>query len=300
MLKFGVEGGLLAKSSYSWVPPLTNAGRIWALRKWAGMGQVQFSKGLGITQGCLSKIEQGQFDLTLEQLLCLRKVTGITADEFLDGLINYPAVAKRCGNTEWKKSRFLIGAQLPIRSLFPLILHLESFFDEKQLMAYWKKTGFPTYFLAAPTLKVSSETFWDLVGEAQNSGVFDHSGPWEEFVKLVLSDRWGWGQSFTNYFKRPSAVSMAQALELFAKEYGECFEIKVARTKGHLLYAHFSLCPGIREQVDQRIVFLKRFSQKLLRELSKVVIDNPIAIEVVHVKEEQALFSYQMSFQETV
>ncbi len=59
--------------------------RVAVLRKKAGMSQEDFSKQLGVSRNMLSKYENGDTKIGLDQLIKLRDIFGVSIDSLLTG-----------------------------------------------------------------------------------------------------------------------------------------------------------------------------------------------------------------------
>ena len=99
--------------------------QIYLVRKFSGQPQVKFARALGITQGWLSKLENGQGEVNASLLLAFRSKYGISADQFLDGTINYRELAEKFGNKSLVAKQYNEGPQWAAKAFWGLLVALE-------------------------------------------------------------------------------------------------------------------------------------------------------------------------------
>ena len=72
------------------------------LRFAANINQHGMASLLECSQGSVSKLEIGELAPTVHQLLKIRENFGVSADSFLDGMIDYKSVALKFGNRKFQ------------------------------------------------------------------------------------------------------------------------------------------------------------------------------------------------------
>lgn len=87
--------------------------RIKLLRLAAGYNQTRLAVLFECSQGNISKLEADELSVTIFQLECIRKVFGITADQFLDCQIDFDYVAFQSGNLKFSLQKHLPEIDLP-------------------------------------------------------------------------------------------------------------------------------------------------------------------------------------------
>ncbi len=153
------------------LPPHSPQETIFFLRKFSGLNQIEMAKKLNITQGWLSKIESGLGDAGIEQLILIRKNFGISADDFLDGKVNYLEIQKNFDHTIRMHSMFQSHRKTQAQIMYGLIDLMISKKGKPWVQNQFKKIRFPLFTFSNPNFLINPTLIESLLDLADQAGI---------------------------------------------------------------------------------------------------------------------------------
>lgn len=169
------------------VPPYDIHRQIFLIRKFSGLNQIEMSKRLDITQGWLSKLESGMGEITVTQLIQLRKHFALSADDIVDGRIDYRELATRFGTRIALPEKYSSRPTLKMRALYGVIGLLEKETDARSAARQIRGLGFKPHLLAIPDLEINSKLLYDVMEICAGRGLLSRSGALREIARICLS-----------------------------------------------------------------------------------------------------------------
>ncbi len=152
------------------VAPFPGGQIIRVLRKLSGLTQIDMAKLLKTTQGQISKIESGEFNLDIDHLLALRTYFDISCDEIVDGEVPWDQIAYRYKFSPSLDKKYK-GSDIKVSSLYDVIVKLEEKMGA-QLLRKWlsSKKIDPTLFCGISYL-VDNSLATTLYEKAKSEGI---------------------------------------------------------------------------------------------------------------------------------
>lgn len=204
---------MLAAYESMLIPPYTIHRQIYLIRKFSGLNQIEMAKRLEITQGWLSKLESGMGDVTVSQLLALRKHFQLSADDVVDGTIDFLSLAKRFDNSVTLPSKYSDGARNRIRMIYGLVGSYERKFGSRTAVRMLRKLGIKPHFLADPQLLINWRLVLDVISACNEKSLFSDREAAREVARINLSA----GTLGAKYQEMSNCKSPQEALSHYGK-----------------------------------------------------------------------------------
>ena len=154
------------------LPPYNIHQNIRLLRLFAGLSQTDMARKLGVTHGWISKLESGVGDLTVSQLMVIRNEFGVSADELLDGAIDYLRVAKKFNHPVLLPKRYSNEATAKMGILYGFLALYSKELGREATLKIVRSLGIKPHLVADPMIPVNVSLLIDLIVAGLKTSAF--------------------------------------------------------------------------------------------------------------------------------
>jgi transcriptional regulator with XRE-family HTH domain len=145
-----------------------------ATRKQRAMTQMEMSNLLEITQGTLSKIENGEFPVTAPQWIRFCQATGVPLDSVSHGFVDFlrPAQLEPGPRTNGFRlpKRYAPDRGCKVRSVMPFLLYFEAVVGKDKLDHYLEAKDIDRDFFICMDNQINFQFMLDIAGDLETMG----------------------------------------------------------------------------------------------------------------------------------
>lgn len=185
----GYKRGRFLEVPFVLLPPFSTADLLKLIRLYSGINQVELARRLEVTQSWLSRLESGMGDITLNQLLLLKKNFGVSADQMVDGAVSFLDIASRFKVPIALPSKYSSSPGMKMVNIYPFLRMLIENSGEKAVVRLMRSLGVARHLLAEPKLPIHVNLMLDVMSQCHENGLLNYASGWNRLGKLALVDQ---------------------------------------------------------------------------------------------------------------
>lgn len=195
------------------------------LRKSSGTSQIDLAKILGIHQSAISRIENGEQEISVSQLLIVSRYFGVDASAILTGRINYWGVAERFKMETPIGERYRTQMYSKVRELTPLIAFMNLTKGEKFTLETFNRFNLESLLFANGDQPISTHCLFDILRYLLANKVID-SNNLSQLTQCALDEKYH-EALFPIYRGQSSPLRLIQNFVVNTPYYGDEYQFDI-------------------------------------------------------------------------